>query len=154
MGRNRIVKEHQSSAFSTADVHNPASNNAAVVTYAAFPGAVGTAAVGNQPIPAGYPVPAQVSHVITGFRASVLATAILTTATPHVTITDDGNVVFDQYLDLEPTLGSSDAVYSLDIKFPFPKKGTAGKAMVITVSNPGSGNTAKLFIYDHFSEIA
>ena len=157
MGRNRIVNLHQSSAFSTGDVAAPAANNAAVITYTAFPGPVGSGPVGDQPVPAGYPVPAQVSHVISGFRASVAATNILA-APPTVVIQDGSNTVFSQYLDLAPCGGtqatSGEVTYRLDVKFPFPKKGTAGSSMTITLSNPGSGNTAKLIVYDHWTEIA
>jgi len=152
MGRNRIVNSHQSIPFNVADVAAPAANNAAVITYAAFPGPVGVAAVGNQPIPAGYPVPPTVAHVITGFRASVTATATIS-GTPHVTIQDGSNTVYDQYLTTEPYITGVEVTYSLDVKFTLPKRGTAGNSMTITLSNPGSGNTAKLAVYEHWTEL-
>jgi hypothetical protein len=157
MGRNRIMNpggSQQSVPFSTGDVAAPAANTAAVVTYTAFPGQVGAAPIGNQPMPAGYPVPAQVSHTINGFLATVDAGAALA-ASPEVTVEDGaGNFVFRAPLTLTPTGTGARFIYSADVRFPTPKRGTAGRAMIITLPAQGAGNFSRLNVHGHWSELA
>lgn len=157
MGRNRVINPggtQQSLPFATGDIAAPAANTAAVVTYTAFPGQVGATPVGNQPVPAGYPVPAQVSHTITGFLATVDAGAALA-ASAEVTVEDGaGNFVFRAPLSLTPTGTGARFVYTADVKFPAPKKGTPGRAMIITVPAVGAGNFSRLNVYGHWTEIA
>lgn len=162
MGRNRLVNvmgQATSLPFSTADISTPAANTAAVVTYAAFPGSVGTTPVGNQPMPAGYPVPASVSHAINGLIATVDSDTVLATP-PFVQIEDGaGNVVFKAPLETGnigagATAGTTLRVlYKLDLRFPIAKRGTAGRAMIITVPAQGAARFSALNVLGHWTEV-
>jgi hypothetical protein len=96
-----------------------------------------------------------VSHVITGFKATVDASAVLT-AVPYVKIEDGtGNIVYEAHLTLHPDASSSGrGFYELEQKFDLPHRGTAGNAMIITLPAQGSGNVGKLSILGHWTEIA
>ena len=162
MGRNRVIAPvQQSIKFSTSDVHLPAANTAAVVTYAAVTTSSGTAGVGNQPVPVGYlnsaNLPQTVSHVILGFVASVDSATILA-ANPVVHIQDgSGNKVFEAHLPMitDPKSDASGkAMYFLDFRFPVPVRGTAGRALIITMPANGANTTNKLNILGHHTSVA
>lgn len=162
MGRNRIANQGVTSSlpFSTADVSAPAANVAAVVTYPAFPGQVGATPVGNQPMPAGYPVPAQVSHAISGILATLDSDTVLA-APPEVTVEDGaGNVVFRAPLETGnvgagATAGTTLRVlYKLDLRFPIPKRGTPGRALIITLPAQGATRVGRLNVLGHWTELA
>lgn len=162
MGRTRTDNPHrQSLPFSTADVHAPAANTAAVVTYAAVAGPSGTAGVGNQPVPAGYlnsaNLPANVSHVIEGFIATVVADAVIAAASaPYIKIEDgSGNIVHSQYLELCPEgITSGKAFYKADVRYTHPMRGTAGRALILTIPANGANTVNKLTVLGHRTEIA
>lgn len=161
MGRTRTFHPDTQNTlpFSTSDVHLPIADTAAVVTYAAFPGPVGSGPVGNQPVPAGYPVPAQVSHVITGFVATCSADALVAAATSPIVYIEDGsgNKVFETYLERDTGTesdGSGAYLYKLDFRFPRPMRGTAGRALIITMPANGAGTINKLTVLGHTTEIA
>jgi hypothetical protein len=140
-------------------VHAPAADTAAVVTYAAISVTSATAAVGNQPVPQGLVVPQTESHVITGFIATCSAAALVAAATaPTVKIEDgSGNKVFEAYLEPVPD-GKTDAsgqyLYKLDFRFPRPMRGTAGRALIITMPANGSNTINKLTVLGHSIETA
>jgi len=102
-----------------ADVNAPGANAAAVITYAA----------------AG----AGVSHVLGGVAWSYDADP----TGGRLTITDDGNTVFDVNIT-----SKGPGFFT----FPRPKKGTANKALVITLAAGGSGVTGKVNATSHWTE--
>jgi hypothetical protein len=159
MGRTRTFNPalQTSHQFSTADVHAPVAATAAVVTYAALSTSAGTAAVGNQPVPQGVVMPQSVSHVIQGLYCTCASDTVIAAATaPTVKIEDgSGNVVFHAYLTLNSEgVTTGKALYSLDLRFPKPIRGTAGRAMIITMPSNGANTINKLTVLGHTTEIS
>lgn len=102
----------------TDDVHEPAANTDAVITYAAVGG---------------------MQHVIGGIGWSYSAGPGLDDT---ITVEDGaGNIVFRQYV----TAGGPGSIF-----FDPAKRGSTGRAMIVTLTAAGAGVTGKVSILNHW----